>query len=146
MKCLTPTDVEPVAVISASEIRLPLGLLGFEHLKDYLLLSNPEEEPFLWLRVKDDAALAFIVLNPFLVAPEYSPDIPKADVEFLGLKTPDDAILFNIVTVQAPGRATINLKGPIVINRHTMVGKQVVVANASEYSVKHPLPVTETAV
>jgi len=48
-----------------------------------------------------------------------------------------------IVTFHDSGVATINLKGLIVVNRHTMLGKQVVLANASEYNVEHPLPVSE---
>jgi len=35
------------------------------------------------------------------------------------------------------------LKGPIVINRHTHIGKQVIITNAADYSVHHPLPVAE---
>jgi flagellar assembly factor FliW len=143
MKCVTPFEQEPPAVASASEVRLPMGLLGFEQIKEYMLIADPEEEPFAWLQVKGDASLAFIVINPFLVAPDYSPDLPPQDVEFLGLEQPEDAALFNIVTLHGPGRATLNLKGPIVLNRHTLIGKQVVVANASEYSVQHPLPVAE---
>lgn len=143
MKCLTLTDSEAPAVATASEVRLPMGLLGFEHLKDYLVVTNPGEGPFCWLQVKDEAALAFVVINPFLVAPDYQPDLPQTDVEFLGIEAPDDAVLFNIVTLHAGGQATVNLKGPIVINRHTLTGKQVVLANASEYAVHHPLPVSE---
>ena|SRR5215469_4103008 len=145
MKCLTLTESEPPPVARAGDIQLPMGLLGFENLKDYLLVSNPDEEPFLWLQVKDKAngALAFVVINPFLVAPDYIPDIPQADADFLGIQEPDDAVLFNIVTLHPASRATVNLKGPIVINRHTGTGKQVVLANASEYDVHHPLPVTE---
>jgi flagellar assembly factor FliW len=37
----------------------------------------------------------------------------------------------------------VNLKGPIIINRNTHIGKQVVIANASDYSVQHPLPVNQ---
>jgi flagellar assembly factor FliW len=146
MKCLTLTETEPPAVATAREVRLPMGLLGFEHLKNYLLVANPQEEPFCWLQVKDEAALAFVVINPFLVAPDYQPDLPQVDVEFLGIEDPSDALLFNIVTLHRGGRATVNLKGPIVINRRTLTGKQVVVANASEYAVQHPLSVTETEV
>jgi flagellar assembly factor FliW len=143
MKSLTLTDTEAPAVVTASEVRLPMGLLGFEHLKKYQLVANPEEEPFCWLQVKGEAALAFVVINPFLIAPDYRPDLPQSDVDFLGIEDPNDAALFNVVTLHQGGRATVNLKGPIVINRHTLIGKQVVVANASEYAVQHPLPVTE---
>jgi flagellar assembly factor FliW len=145
MKC-NCIENEPAATVAAMGIRLPMGLLGFERMKDYLLIANPAEEPFGWLQVKGDTSLAFVVLNPFLIAPDYSPDIPQADVDFLGIDEPGDAMLLNIVTVHKEGQATMNLKGPIVINRNTGVGKQVVIANATEYSVNHPLVVAEEAV
>ena len=123
-----------------------MGLLGFERIKEYLLISSPAEEPFRWLRVKDNPSLAFLVLEPFIALPEYQPDIPEADVEFLGLRGPGDAILYNIVTLHGEQRATINLKGPVVINRTTGVGKQVILANAAQYSVQYPLPQPEAVV
>ena len=143
MKCLTLTETEAALESSSTEVRLPNGLLGFEHFKDYVLLANPEEQPFVWLQVKDNGPLAFVVINPFLILPDYRPDLPQADIDCLGIKEPDDAVLLNIVTLHPAGRATVNLKGPIVINRHTMTGKQVVLANASEYAVEHLLPLDQ---
>src|SRR5882757_11211246 len=144
MKC-NSIEIEPVATVAATNVRLPMGLLGFEKMKDYLLIANPAEEPFGWLQVKGDTSLAFVVINPFLIVPDYHPDIPQSDVEFLGLSDAEDAMLLNIVTVHKQGHATMNLKGPIVINRNTGVGKQVVIANGADYSVQHPLLVSETA-
>ena len=145
MKCVETIETETPAARPTNQVRLPMGLLGFEQIKDYVLLANPSEEPFAWLQVEANASLAFVVIDPFLVMPGYQPDIPQPDVEFIGLKQPSDALLLNIVTVHGPHRATVNLKGPIVINRLTHVGKQVILANASEYSIAHPLPVTEAA-
>ncbi|HEX7654197.1 MAG TPA: flagellar assembly protein FliW, partial [Verrucomicrobiae bacterium] len=112
-----------------NQVRIPTGLLGFEQIKDYVLTSNPGEEPFAWLHVQDNSALAFVVIDPFVVMPGYAPDIPKSDVEFLGIKASSDAMLLGIVTVKDDGSATMNLKGPIVINRHTHIGKQVILTN-----------------
>jgi flagellar assembly factor FliW len=145
MKC-NCIENEPVAAVTTTNVQIPMGLLGFERMKDYLLIANPAEEPFEWLQVKGDTTLAFVVINPFLIVPDYHPDIPQADVDFLGISDPDDAVLLNIVTVHKHGHATMNLKGPVVINRHTMIGKQVVVSNAADYSVCHPLPVSEDVV
>ncbi len=131
-------DAEPT---SAQRIRIPSGLLGFEHLKDYELIANPDEEPFLWLQVAAQPDLAFLLVPPFLVSPDYHPNIPDDDVEVLGLRAAEDAELLNIVTLRGSSGATVNLKGPIVINRHTRMAKQVVLNNASEYSVQHPMPV-----
>jgi flagellar assembly factor FliW len=126
-------------------VRLPLGLLGFEQIKEFALLADPAEKPFAWLRVADNNSLAFVVIDPFVVLPEYKPDIPQADVDFLGIKEPTDALLLGIVTIHSHNHATMNLKGPVVINRHSHVGKQVIIANAADYSVEHLLPVAETA-
>jgi flagellar assembly factor FliW len=145
MKCANTIETELPEAPACCDIRLPMGLLGFEQIKDYQLIVNPAEEPFRWFQVKDNFALAFVVVEPFLVLPDYRPDLPQADVEFLGLSSPEEAILFNIVTLHGPQRATVNLKGPIVINRHTGVGKQIVIANAAEYSVQYPLPTAEVA-
>ena len=123
-------------------IRLPYGLLGFERVKNYVLLSKPHEEPFMWLQMLDEARQAFLVVSPFLVTSDYQPDIAEIDVKFLELTDPADALVVNIVTLRGNGQATINLKGPLVINRHTMVGKQVIPDNAAQYSLHHPLPVS----
>lgn len=144
MNSVSTFETEMMAAPVVTEARLPMGLLGFERMKDYLLVANAAEEPFQWLQVKDNAALAFVVIDPFFAMPDYQPDIPQADVEFLGLEDPHDALLFNIVTVYSPTRATVNLKGPVIFNRRTMVGKQVVLANANAYSIQHPLAVGDT--
>lgn len=143
MNCECMNEPETSVAPLVTEVRLPAGLLGFERMKDYLLITRPGEEPFQWLQVKEDPSLAFIVIDPFIAAPDYKPDLPHADAEAIGLKEAGDAVLLNIVTLHKSGQATVNLKGPVVINRHTGVGKQVVIANTTDYSVRHPLPAAE---
>lgn len=140
MKVADDIKAKLVSVKTENIIRMPLGLLGFESIKQYVMLSNPEEHPFLWLQVLEDPNLAFLVISPFEIVPDYRPDIPNEDVEFLGLKEPSDALIYNIVTLKGPGLATVNLKGPIVLNRNTLIGKQVVIANAADYALQHSLP------
>ncbi|MGA2176363.1 MAG: flagellar assembly protein FliW [Verrucomicrobiota bacterium] len=123
-------------------IQLPDGLLGFEGVKNYVLLTRPEEAPFLWLQMIDDPKRAFLVLPPHFILADYQPDLSELDVEFLDLIEPSDAFVLNIVTLRAHGRATANLRGPIVINRRTLIGKQVIPVNASQYALQHPLPVS----
>lgn len=144
MSTLELTELEPVAVERENMIHLPAGLLGFETVKRYVLLTNPEEAPFSWLQAIDDSTLSFLVLPPFDVVPDYQPELSDDDVIYLGLKSSFDALMYNIVTLRN-GTATINLKGPIVINRYTLRGKQVVLQNAAKYSVRHPLPLDAEA-
>lgn len=140
MKFANSMDIEVLPVRMENIIHLPLGLLGFEEIKRYVLLVNPEEAPFRWLQVLDDPNMAFIVVSPFEILPDYAPDISGEDVEFIGLKTAEDALVLNIVTLRAGGKATMNLKGPVVINRHTLLGKQVVLNNAADYALQYALP------
>jgi flagellar assembly factor FliW len=122
-------------------VLLPYGLLGFENIKKYQLLTKQEEAPFLWFRMLEGGGQAFLVVPPGQVVPDYQPDLAEEDLEFLDLRDPADALILNTVTVKRDGKATINLKGPIVINRRTWVGKQVIPNNAAQYPVHHPLPV-----
>jgi len=142
MNCTETTEARAADADRAeSIIRMPLGLLGLEQFKRFSLRANPAEDPFLWLKVLDDPKMAFLVMSPFVVLPAYQPEIPDEDAAFLDLKDPQDTLILNIVTVCGAHQATLNLKGPIVLNRRTLVAKQVIPLNAPEYSVAHPLPV-----
>src|SRR2546421_4622553 len=153
MKCAETTVIErpkeaparkPEAESNKSVITLPMGLLGFEQVKHYTLLGSAEEAPFLWLQMVEDPNLAFLVVSPSVVIDCYQPDISDEEVKFLELTEAKDAWVLNIVTVHPDGKATVNLKGPIVINRRTLIAKQVVPLNASSYSLQHPVGIAAT--
>ena len=142
MKHTETSTLEARPVLTENIVQMPLGLLGFEQFKRYVLLSRPEEAPFLWLQVIDEPNLAFVVISPTAVVPDYEPEISDEDVKFLDLRVPEDALVFNIVTVRGQNNATVNLKGPVVVNRRTLLGKQIVPLNASNLPVCQPLSVT----
>ena len=139
MKTLELNEPETLAVRKENIITLPLGLLGFEKVTQYVLLANEEEAPFLWLQMLDNASQGFVVVPPAVVLPAYAPDISQQDIEFLGIESPADAIVLNICTIRPDGSATVNLKGPIILNRRTLVGKQVIPGNAASFSLQHAL-------
>jgi flagellar assembly factor FliW len=134
------TQPSAMATVRQQPVRLPLGLLGFEPYKDFILSSERDEAPFQWLLSADNPQLSFLVVSPFEADRAYQPDVEADDVRWLDLREPKDALLLAIVTLRANGPATVNLKGPIVFNRHTLVGKQIVPRNAANYSSQHPLP------
>jgi flagellar assembly factor FliW len=144
MKCAATNAPTRLAVSSENVVRMAAGLLGFEHIREYVLLADPAEEPFVWLQVLDDPRLAFLTVPPLPLVPNYHPEIGAEDVNSLGLESPDDVLVLGIVTVRGPKEATMNLKGPILINRHTLVAKQVIPVNAAEFSVQHPLPLAQS--
>lgn len=137
------TERDGQAPADAGVLQFPAGLLGFEQAKRYVLLGSREEAPFMWLQMLDEPRLAFLVIEPGYVVPDYAPEISDADVQALGLERAEDAWVLNIVTVHPDGRATVNLKGPVLINRRTLVARQVIPLNVSQYPLQHPLPAPE---
>jgi flagellar assembly factor FliW len=121
--------------------RLPEGLVGFSHHRSFTLSSVPDQAPFLWLHLQGPDPLNFVVLEPNGVFPDYDLELFDEDAQALGIKESGDALVFNIVTVRndAPQDATVNLAGPIVVNRHTGIGRQCILANYFRYSAHHPL-------
>lgn len=120
-------------------ITLPQGLFGFQKHTRYVLLSSPEEAPFLRLKSVDDPALQFVVVAPAAVSADYQPDISDADTKFLALDKSEDVLVLNIVNLHPDGEATVNLKGPIVVNRGTLVGRQVIPVNVADCPLRHAI-------
>jgi flagellar assembly factor FliW len=136
---LNPADVEPS---QANSFTLPQGLIGFEAYTRAELLYLPDHLPFLWLKLysaKD--SVHFIVIEPAGLIPGYEPELFDEDAAGLDLADPAEAMVLNIVALrnQNPIEATANLVGPIIVNRRTRTGRQLVVSNYSRYSAHHPL-------
>ena len=134
-----PTDLEAP---SANSFTLPSGLIGFEQYTKAELLYEPDHLPFLWLNlIGPSDAVHFIVIEPGGLVPDYEPELFDAHAMALDLNDTAEVMILNIVTLQRqnPLTATVNLIGPIVINRRTRIGRQLVISNYSRYSAHHSL-------
>ena len=133
-----PTDLEASAKQS---LRLPEGLVGLPEYKSFEILSMPDQLPFLWLRLHGPDPLHFVVIEPGGIVPDYELELFDEDAAFLGIADSSDALVLNIVTIKAgsPNAATVNLAGPVIINRRTGIAKQCVLANYTRFSAHHPL-------
>ena len=124
-------------------ITFPQGLIGFEGFKNYLLLKLKEYEPFTWLLSLEEKQLKFPLLEPKSFYPNYQPEITKEDLRSLGVKGVKDLKVYCLVTL-GNGKATANLKGPILVNPKKRLAKQVVLTKSS-YPLRYPLmePISE---
>lgn len=134
-----PTDID---VPPSNSFDLPQGLIGFTAYKRAELLYLPDHLPFLWMKLYSAVEhLHFIVIEPGGIVPGYEPEIFDEDADQLDLRDPAEAMILNVVTLkkQEPVEATVNLIGPLVVNRRTRVGRQLVISNYSRYSAHHAL-------
>jgi flagellar assembly factor FliW len=128
---------------SRNQITLPQGLFGFPEIRSMDLVYDKEELPFMWLREEMKDGLAFIVLEPGGIIPNYSVEIADSDVGVLGITGPEDTLILNIVTLppDQSGKIFLNLVGPIIVNRATLVAKQCIINNHEEFSARHALDI-----
>ncbi|MDR2178262.1 MAG: flagellar assembly protein FliW [Treponema sp.] len=119
-------------------IVFPQGLFGFEELKEYVLL-DAEKQPFYWLQSVDKEQVAFVVVNPFLIRADYEVNIGNEELADIGIDAPEKTLIFSIVTIPPAGDPmTVNLQGPLVINRDTRRGKQAILTD-SRWKTKHDI-------
>lgn len=139
---VSPDNAQTETTTAPSQtVQLPNGLVGLPEYKSFELLYVPEQLPFIWLRLLGGTPLHFVVIEPGGIIPDYEVELFDEDAAFLGISDPSEAMVLNIVTVK-PGTqasATVNLAGPIVVNRRTGIAKQCVLANYGHYSARHPL-------
>jgi flagellar assembly factor FliW len=110
------------------------GLVGFEGPQRFQLRAGGNGSPFSLLASIDDD-LAFVVAPATMVA-DYEPDIEEV-VDALGMVSSAEAEVLVIVTVAASA-TTLNLLGPLVVNRSTMAGRQAVL-DPERWPSRHPI-------
>lgn len=106
-------------------LELQEGLFGFEKYTKFALL-NSEYEPFIWLQSLEDENLAFLLIDPFLICPDYEADIDDEALLKIGIEKPEDIIIMTIVTIPSNGAITANFQGPLVINKNNRKCLQIV--------------------
>ena len=142
MKVLTELAPMETEIVGANTFSLPQGLVGFADYTQAELLYNKDQLPFVWMKISSSKdSVNFVVIEPGGIIDGYAPELFDADSLSLDLLDPSEAMVLNIVTVR--GRraddATVNLTGPVIVNRRTRIGRQVVIANYSRYNARHPL-------
>lgn len=126
---------------------MPEGLIGLPDFKRFELIVDPESLPFVVLRAVEGDEIQIPAVEPVGLVENYRLDIGDADAEMLGLVGEDsNPLILNVATIKSyePQKVTLNLAAPILINRRTRVGKQVVLVNYQNYSTTHVL-IDETA-
>ncbi|MCK4468043.1 MAG: flagellar assembly protein FliW, partial [Desulfobacterales bacterium] len=136
---ISTTRFGDISIDESRVIQMREGMLGFEHLGRYVLLTQDKKIPFWWFQSLEDGSIAFVVINSLAVKPDYEPVISDDEVKLLEIASPEDAVLLSVVTIRSdPFKVTANLRAPIVINAKKMLAKQVVLVEP-DYPVQHPI-------
>ncbi|HBB41916.1 MAG TPA: flagellar assembly protein FliW [Treponema sp.] len=119
-------------------ITIPAGLFGFEEYTEFALYDS-SYTPFVWLQSTKEPSLAFLMIDPFVVCPSYETDIDDRELSKIHITDPSQVLVMTLVTVPGNGKAvTANFLGPLIINKSTREGMQVVL-NDSKWPTKYDL-------
>ena len=114
------------------------GLMGFEELREFVILNIEEWRPFEWLVSVENPDVTFPIVNPTPFFADYNPPQQIQDISAIGAKDKKSVETLCTVTLgNKPENATVNLKGPILINQQSRVGKQYVL-EGKQYTLNHP--------
>lgn len=123
-------------------IHMEKGMIGFPSLQNFALIFDEEKgakaSVIMWLQSMDDGDIAFPVMIPTFLIPDYSPSVNEEILSPLGELNNDNTYM--LVTVKVPQdltKMTTNLKAPIVINLDNNKAVQLIIED--DYSVRYPI-------
>jgi len=129
-----------IEIEAARQIFFPEGLFAFEAFRHFALLPTKSGSTFHWLQSLEEPRLAFLVTLIPEITVKYKPNI---DLQFLSLIEASETAqveIWGIITVPTgkPESMTINLQGPVLINRPKKLGGQFV-SDDPNHLVRTPL-------
>ncbi|WP_324824535.1 flagellar assembly protein FliW [Sinanaerobacter sp. ZZT-01] len=125
-----------VEINSKEVLSFSKGLFGFESEKEFVLMHFDEEDSIYCLQSLIEPSLAFIVLNPFNLFPQYKPQLSDSELKSLSVSSSTDLFYYVITVLREPfHESTVNLKCPIAVNLETKKARQIILENEN-YSMR----------
>ena len=140
----------PVDYDEQSVMLFPEGIPAFEQEQRFLALRQPINEPLVFLQSLANPNLCFATLPALSACPGYQLSMAPEDLDALRLETGRqpvigrDVLCLAILSLEENAPPTVNLLAPIVVNLHTLCGRQAIQTD-SPYSHREVLPLREAA-
>jgi flagellar assembly factor FliW len=121
-------DTKRFGVLNVDDDRLftfPKGIIGFESLRQWVLLPDPESPAVAWLQSASQADQALAVISPRAFFPEYRVQVGREQLSLLKL-LPEDRVYILTTLAGHVGKLETNLRAPILLNLTRKIGVQAV--------------------
>ena len=137
---ISTTRFGEIEIKDNSVLDLPGGILGFSDCRRVVILEHQPGSPFRWLQSVDIPELAFVVIDPLDLVPDYPLEkLKDILVDERKMPRPKHVAAAAITTVPpAPAPITVNLTAPLVFDSDTRKGAQVIV-NDPRFKTRHLL-------
>jgi len=140
-----PVDYDESAILV-----FPDGIPAFEQETRFLALQQPVNKPLVFLQSLSNPGLCFATLPAQAACPGYQLNMSPEDLDAIGLgggpqpAIGSEVLCLAILSLEENAPPTVNLLAPIVVNLHTLRGRQAIQAD-SPYSHREALPLRGAA-
>ena len=126
-------------------ISMTAPIWGFPDSTRFFLKNHNENSSLMWLQSLDDPDLAFVVIPPVVINPEFKPVITNQIRKELEIDHDSDMEIVVILTLPSgrPKEMTANLLAPVVINVRKCLARQILL-DPTKYELCWPVFGKET--
>lgn len=103
----------------------PNGLIGMETLRQWALISDPENPSVAWLQSASRGDRAIALISPRVFFHDYRVHVTRRDLAALSMQPGADVFVLTTVSGHV-GKLTTNLRAPILLNLDRRLGCQVI--------------------
>ena len=121
-------------------IRFPEGWIGFEKLRDFVVIPNEKGgAPLFCFQSVEQPHLMFLLIEPNRFFPDYQVTPDAVVLEKLGITGDDPFFVLTTITFHQDQSVTLNLLAPVIYAPKTQRAVQIVL-EGSGYASQTPLP------
>lgn len=120
-------------------LRFPQGLIGFEDLRQFIVMPNQKQGPLFWIQSVEDPQVAFVLSDPTNFFVDYRIAPEQGERDKLGMQEGDECFVLSVVTVHPDRSITFNLAAPILFAPASNRALQVILEK-THYQTRTPLP------
>ena len=122
-------------------IKFTRSIYGFEGKDNFVILKDLPDDDIMYLQSIEDVNLHFVIVDPYSILPNYSPELSEDDIHALNItKDVIKELKYMLIAVIAEDvkNSVVNLKNPIVINPNNRHAIQAILQN-KDYPLRYPL-------
>ncbi|MCU0614217.1 MAG: flagellar assembly protein FliW [Desulfobacterales bacterium] len=107
-------------------VHFPEGLIGFERLRDFIVMPYKHEDFLFCLQSVEETHVAFLFINPVLFFKDYRVVVERKVREKLRIDVNDPYFILTTITFHQDQSVTLNLLAPVVYAPKTDRAVQIV--------------------